>query len=104
MADNGSDKRSTGEKAKSGIEAFGRSMQEQGQEMLRSSQEASARASDRSADPGLSERQMAKPESYRRGGKVRKGGLARVHKGEVVLTKGRAKKLRKKLRGKNGRV
>ncbi len=39
----------------------------------------------------------ASPSSYRRGGKVKKGGRARVHKGEVVLT---AKQARKRGRGK----
>jgi hypothetical protein len=34
----------------------------------------------------------SRPEAFRRGGKVRKSGLARVHKGEVVLTKKQARK------------
>jgi len=34
---------------------------------------------------------------YKKGGKVRRTGLARVHRGEVVLTKSAAKTLRKLL-------
>ena len=34
---------------------------------------------------------------YRKGGKVKKTGIARVHKGEVVLTASAAKTLRKLL-------
>jgi len=34
---------------------------------------------------------------YRKGGKVKRTGIARVHKGEVVLTKSAAKTLRKLL-------
>ena len=39
----------------------------------------------------------ASPSSYKKGGKVKRTGLARVHKGEVVLTKSAAKSLRKLL-------
>ena len=35
---------------------------------------------------------------YRKGGKVKRTGLARVHKGEVVLTASAAKTLRKLLK------
>ena len=35
---------------------------------------------------------------YRKGGRIRKSGLARVHKGEVVLTASAAKTLRKLLK------
>jgi len=35
---------------------------------------------------------------YRKGGKVKRTGLARVHKGEVVLTASSAKTLRKLLK------
>jgi len=34
---------------------------------------------------------------YKKGGRVKRTGLARVHKGEVVLTKSAAKSLRKLL-------
>ena len=35
---------------------------------------------------------------YRKGGKVKRTGIARVHKGEVVITKSAAKTLRKLLK------
>jgi hypothetical protein len=38
--------------------------------------------------------------SYHKGGRVRKTGLARLKKGERVLTKGQQKKLKKRLRSK----
>jgi len=44
---------------------------------------------------------MASPNpipGYRKGGKVKRSGIARVHKGEVVLTKSAAKTLRKLLK------
>lgn len=37
--------------------------------------------------------------AYKKGGKVKKTGLAKVHKGEFVLTKDQAKKVKK---GKSG--
>lgn len=45
-------------------------------------------AAQRGKDPLLT----AKPSSYKKGGKVQKTGTAKVHKGEVVLTKKQAKK------------
>lgn len=45
---------------------------------------------------GGSSSSSASPESYKRGGKVRKTGMAKVHKGERVLTKAQAKKYRKR--------
>jgi len=38
----------------------------------------------------------ASPSSYKKGGKVKKTGVARVHKGETVLTAKEAKKYAKK--------
>jgi hypothetical protein len=38
----------------------------------------------------------ASPSSFSKGGAVRKTGLAKVHKGERVLTKGQAKKYKKR--------
>jgi hypothetical protein len=101
MADsnNGSDttSKSGDSKRSAALKAFGQSAQESGQRMLQASQEQSARAADsRTSDPGLTERQMAKPDSYRRGGKVRKGGMARLHKGERVLTKKQARRVKVK--------
>lgn len=43
------------------------------------------------ADP-----QLAEPSSYKRGGKVKKSGMAMVHKGECVLTKKQAENLERK--------
>lgn len=37
----------------------------------------------------------AQPSSYKKGGKVKKTGMAKVHKGERVLTKAQTKKLEK---------
>ena len=91
-------------RAKSGMKAFGQRMEQQGQEMLRASQEASERGSSRSEDRGLESRQVAQPSTSRRGGKVKRGGLARVHAGERVLTKAQAKRLRRKPRMKTGRL
>jgi hypothetical protein len=45
----------------------------------------------------------AQPGSFARGGKVRKTGFAKVHKGEEVLTKSQQKKLRAKGRGRSKR-
>ena len=43
----------------------------------------------------------AKPSSFKKGGKVRKTGVAKVHKGEIVLTASEAKSCAKsKKRGK----
>jgi hypothetical protein len=41
--------------------------------------------------------------SYKKGGKVKKTGLAKLHKGERVLTKKQAKKYDKMKRDKSGR-
>jgi hypothetical protein len=43
-------------------------------------------ASDAKSDTG-----MAKPSSFAKGGKVKKTGTAKVHKGEIVLTAAQAK-------------
>lgn len=40
--------------------------------------------------------QQAKPNSYKKGGKVKKGGMAKVHKGERVLTTKQSKQFEKK--------
>jgi hypothetical protein len=38
---------------------------------------------------------MASPPAYKKGGKVHKTGMAKVHKGEVVLTAKKVKSLKK---------
>ncbi|MEI6093512.1 MAG: hypothetical protein WCQ47_07515 [bacterium] len=43
---------------------------------------------------------LIRPDSYKKGGKVKKTGLALVHKGELVLNKKQQSKLRKKLKKK----
>lgn len=50
-------------------------------------------SADTEGDKGMT----AEPSSYKRGGKVKRGGKAKVHKGEVVLTKRQAR-----MRGKRG--
>ncbi len=45
----------------------------------------------------------AKPSSYAKGGKVRKGGTAKVHKGEVILTAVQAKECGGKMGKSKGR-
>jgi len=45
--------------------------------------------------PAPAESKKADPPNYAKGGKVRKTGLAKVHKGEVVLTAKQAKMMRK---------
>ena len=39
---------------------------------------------------------VASPKDYKHGGRVRKSGMARVHRGEVVLTKAQTKRHSKK--------
>ena len=52
--------------------------------------------------PAISPRStpLARPSSYKKGGTVRKTGLAKLHKGEVLLTKKKALALKAKLRKK----
>jgi hypothetical protein len=68
-------------KAAKGIGAAGRSLSDSGQEALR---DASNRTITQS--------------SYHRGGKVRKGGSARLLKGERVISKGKVKRVEKMMR------
>jgi hypothetical protein len=46
--------------------------------------------------PPVQNQPAAQPNSYKKGGKVRKTGVAKVHKGERVLTKKQTKKFDKK--------
>lgn len=61
----------------SGMQAVGQSM------MDRSAEEASSRIG---------------PVSFKRGGKTRKTGLARLHKGERVIPRGKVKRVEKMMR------
>jgi hypothetical protein len=47
----------------------------------------------------LTKRKTGKPDSMKRGGKVRKGGMIRMHKGEVVIPAGKAKRMKNMKRG-----
>lgn len=49
---------------------------------------------------GLGPEADAEPEDYRKGGRVRKGGIAKLERGEHVLTKRQAKQLKKMIHGK----
>ena len=42
--------------------------------------------------PATNPTKMASPTGFKKGGKVKKTGMAKVHRGEVVLTKSEAKK------------
>ena len=83
MADNSSDSSNTQSQSrwKSGLKSAGRSMQSWGQDEMRSV-----------ADSRIS------PVSYHRGGKVRKGGKARLLKGERIIPKGKTKRVEKMMR------
>lgn len=48
-----------------------------------------------SSKPAPSEPKKADPPNYAKGGRVKKTGMAKVHKGEVVLTAKQAKMMRK---------
>ena len=47
------------------------------------------------ANKGYGGGSAAEPSTYKRGGKVRKGGMARVHKGERVLTRKQARRYKR---------
>ena len=83
MADNGDDSSSTSSQSrwKKGLQAGGRSLQSWGQGEM-----------DRVASSSIS------PVTYHRGGKVRKGGKARLLKGERVIPKGKVKRVEKMMR------
>ena len=69
---------------KSAAKAGGRSLSESGQSaMMDARSEAASRIG---------------PVSYRKGGKVRKTGMARLHKGERVVPRGKVKRVEKMMR------
>lgn len=71
-------------KGASALGAAGKSMSSSGQSMMdRSAEEASSRIG---------------PVSFKRGGKTRKTGLARLHKGERVIPRGKVKRVEKMMR------
>jgi hypothetical protein len=52
-----------------------------------------------SGTAGASSDDPGEPGSMKRGGKVRKGGMIKMHKGEVVIPAGKAKRMKMKKRG-----
>ena len=77
----------------SGLRAGGESLAKSGQAMMASARaDAAANANRPSSIPG-----------YRKGGTVRKTGLAKVHRGELVIPKNKARKVKKLLKRKSGR-
>jgi hypothetical protein len=82
--DSSSSSSSTRDKVKSGAKAAGRSLSESGQSMMSDARsEAASRVG---------------PVSYRRGGKVRKTGMAKLHRGERVVPRGKVKRVEKMMR------
>jgi hypothetical protein len=55
-----------------------------------------SKGDDQNYDLRIQSPQVAAPPSFHKGGKVRKTGMAKVKKGEVVLTEKQAKELKKK--------
>ena len=49
-----------------------------------------------SGDAGVADAAKAIPSTFKHGGKVRRTGFAKVHKGEEVLTKAQRKKVARK--------
>lgn len=80
-----------------GLRAAGKAMREQGQRTLeRVAAEASARSDERSPN---SQPRYVNVDSYKRGGKVRKTGEARLHKGEMIMKRGKKKRGGMRMRG-----
>ena len=90
----GSRSSSSGGKSKSrgnkGIEKAGAGLRAAGQKMIEGSREEAMANMDRQTPVNLP--------SYRHGGKVRKTGLARLHKGEKVIPRGKVKKVTRAMR------
>lgn len=75
-------------KTKSGLRAAGAGMAAQGTSMIQGVR-----------DEAMSDMNRQNPvPSYRKGGRVKKTGLAKVHRGEYVLTAKKARKYRNKNR------
>lgn len=80
-------KNSRGGKA---LSAAGRSLSDTGRDMMSNAAEQAARGTG--------------PVSYHRGGKVRKGGEARLLKGERVISRGKVKKVERLMKKSNMRM
>ena len=78
-------------KLRSGLQKAGKSLSQKGVDMINASRDQAAAGADRPVVP-----------SYKRGGIVRKTGLARVHKGERVIPKHKVKKVERALKKKKG--
>lgn len=87
----GDDPVSTSRSWKKGASAAGKSLSAAGQKQLSDVRDEAMSSMDR---------QNPVP-SYSRGGKVRKTGLAKVHRGEYVVPKKKARKVSKLLRKKS---
>lgn len=72
---------------KGGVRAAGESLMDSGRDEM-----------DRASSDSI------RPVSYRDGGKTRKTGLARLHKGERVIPRGKVKKVEKLMRSKKMRM
>ncbi len=75
----------TGSRVKKAGEAAGRSLNQSGQDALSSVRQEAASAVERM-------------QSYKRGGKVRKTGPAKLHRGELVIPRGKVKRVKEALR------
>jgi hypothetical protein len=72
----------------SGLKGAGSSLRDSGSDMMSAAREQMA---------ANANRQTPIP-SYKRGGKVRKTGLARLHKGEYVVPRNQVKKVMRKMK------
>lgn len=79
-----------GSKAQKGTEKAGAGLSAAGQKMIEGVRQEAMSDMDRQTPVNLP--------SYRHGGKVRKTGLARLHKGEKVIPRGKVKKVEKAAR------
>ena len=80
------DDRDDDSKAKTGLKKAGRSMRDSSQSQL-DSIAASDRAQSNERSPNTDRTSNVQLDSYKRGGRVRKSGAARLHRGEVVKRK-----------------
>lgn len=79
-----------GSRAQKGTSKAGAGLSAAGQKMIEGSREEAMANMDRQAPVNLP--------SYRHGGKVRKTGLARLHKGEKVIPRGKVKKVERRMK------
>ena len=84
MADSSSSTPWKDSRTASALSAAGSSLSRSGQDMIDDSRNEAASS--------------IHPVSYKRGGKVKRTGLARLHKGEVVVPRNKVKKYRKAMR------